>query len=104
MIHTLPPIYLVTVLGTATLTVGFIEGIAEATANISKISSGVPSDWPGNRKLLTGPWLWTGSVCQTRLPAGCEVGCLQLGSLIGSGKACATPSGMRSLHEGANYG
>jgi hypothetical protein len=31
------PVYLVTVLGTSTLTVGFIEGIAEATANITKI-------------------------------------------------------------------
>jgi hypothetical protein len=39
MIHALLPIYLVTVLGTSTLTVGFIEGIAEATANITKIFS-----------------------------------------------------------------
>lgn len=53
MIHALLPIYLVTVLGTSTLTVGFIEGIAEATANITKIFSGVLSDWLGKRKLLT---------------------------------------------------
>jgi MFS family permease len=53
MIHALLPIYLVTALGTSTLTVGFIEGIAEATANITKIFSGVLSDWLGNRKLLT---------------------------------------------------
>lgn len=53
MIHALLPIYLVTVLGTSTLTVGFIEGIAEATANIIKIFSGVFSDWLGKRKLLT---------------------------------------------------
>lgn len=52
MIHALLPIYLVTVLGTSTLTVGFIEGIAEATANITKIFSGVLSDWLGRRKLL----------------------------------------------------
>lgn len=31
MIHALLPIYLVTVLGASALTVGFIEGIAEAT-------------------------------------------------------------------------
>ncbi|MDE2471832.1 MAG: MFS transporter, partial [Bradyrhizobium sp.] len=30
MIHALLPVYLVTVLGTSALTVGFIEGIAEA--------------------------------------------------------------------------
>lgn len=53
MIHALLPIYLVTVLGTSTVTVGFIEGIAEATANITKIFSGALSDWLGKRKLLT---------------------------------------------------
>ncbi|MFA6139930.1 MAG: MFS transporter [Hyphomicrobium sp.] len=52
MIHALLPIYLVTVLGTSALTVGFIEGIAEATALITKIFSGALSDWLGRRKLL----------------------------------------------------
>jgi MFS family permease len=52
MIHALLPIYLVTVLGTSTLTVGFIEGIAEATASITKVFSGALSDWLGRRKLL----------------------------------------------------
>jgi MFS family permease len=46
------PIYLVTVLGTSTLTVGIIEGIAEATAAITKIFSGALSDWLGKRKGL----------------------------------------------------
>ena len=36
MIHALLPVYLVTVLGASALTVGFIEGIAEATANITQ--------------------------------------------------------------------
>jgi MFS family permease len=52
MIHALLPIYLVTVLGTSALTVGFIEGIAEATAMITKIFSGAVSDWLGRRKAL----------------------------------------------------
>jgi hypothetical protein len=39
MIHALLPVYLVTTLGTSALTVGFIEGIAEATASITKIFS-----------------------------------------------------------------
>lgn len=51
MVHALLPVYLVTVLGASTLAVGFIEGIAEATANITKIFSGALSDWLG--KLLT---------------------------------------------------
>jgi MFS family permease len=52
MIHGLLPIYMVTVLGTSTLAVGIIEGIAEATAAITKIFSGALSDWLGKRKGL----------------------------------------------------
>jgi MFS family permease len=46
------PVYLVTALGVSTLTVGFIEGIAEATASVTKVFSGALSDWLGKRKLL----------------------------------------------------
>ena len=52
MIHALLPVYLVTVLGTSMITVGFIEGTAEATAQVTKIFSGALSDWLGKRKLL----------------------------------------------------
>ena len=52
MIHALLPIYMVTVLGTSTLAVGIIEGIAEATAAITKVFSGALSDWLGRRKDL----------------------------------------------------
>ena len=52
LIHSLLPVYLVTVLGTPTLTVGVIEGIAEATASITKVFSGVLSDSWGKRKML----------------------------------------------------
>jgi MFS family permease len=52
MIHALLPIYMVTVLGTSTLAVGIIEGIAEATASITKVFSGALSDWLGKRKAL----------------------------------------------------
>lgn len=52
MIHALLPIYMVTVLGTSALNVGIIEGIAEATASITKVFSGALSDWLGKRKLL----------------------------------------------------
>lgn len=52
MIHALLPVYMVAVLGTSTLAVGIIEGIAEATASITKVFSGALSDWLGKRKLL----------------------------------------------------
>jgi MFS family permease len=52
MIHALLPVYMVAVLGTSALAVGIIEGIAEATASITKVFSGALSDWLGKRKLL----------------------------------------------------
>lgn len=52
MIHALLPIYLVTGLGASMIAVGVIEGIAEATASITKIFSGALSDWLGKRKWL----------------------------------------------------
>lgn len=52
MIHALLPLYLVTVLGASMVTVGVIEGVAEATASIVKIFSGALSDRLGKRKLL----------------------------------------------------
>lgn len=52
MIHALLPLYLVTGLGASMFAVGLIEGIAEATASITKIFSGSLSDWLGKRKML----------------------------------------------------
>jgi MFS family permease len=52
MVHSLLPLFLVTVLGASAVRVGVIEGIAEATAMIVKIFSGALSDWLRNRKAL----------------------------------------------------
>ena len=52
MILALLPVFLVTVLGASALSVGIIEGIAEATAAIAKVFSGAISDWLGRRKPL----------------------------------------------------
>jgi MFS family permease len=52
MIHSLLPLFLVSTLGVSVLTVGVIEGIAEATALIVKVFSGALSDWLGRRKGL----------------------------------------------------
>jgi len=52
MIHALLPVYMISVLGASTLTVGIIEGLAEATAAITKIFAGALSDRLGNRKFL----------------------------------------------------
>lgn len=52
MIHGLLPVFLVSVLGAGALAVGVIEGIAEATASLSKVFSGALSDWIGRRTPL----------------------------------------------------
>jgi MFS family permease len=52
MIHSLLPMFMVTVLGTSAFTVGLIEGMAEATALIVKVFSGALSDYLGKRKGL----------------------------------------------------
>src|SRR5262245_23576765 len=54
MIHSLLPVFLVSALGASALSVGLIEGIAEATTPITKIFSGTLSDYLGRRKFLTG--------------------------------------------------
>ncbi len=52
MIHSLLPMFMVTVLGTSVFAVGVIEGIAESTALIVKVFSGAISDYIGKRKGL----------------------------------------------------
>jgi len=53
LVHSLLPVFMVTVLGASALTVGLIEGAAEATALIVKVFSGTLSDYFGRRKPLT---------------------------------------------------
>ena len=52
MVHSLLPLFMVTTLGASALMVGLLEGLAEATALIVKVFSGVLSDWFGRRKGL----------------------------------------------------
>ena len=51
-IHALLPIFLVSTLGASAALVGLIEGIAEGTAAILKVFSGVLSDAIGRRTRL----------------------------------------------------
>jgi MFS family permease len=52
MITAILPLFLVQELGSSAIDVGWIEGIAEATAAVSKVFSGIFSDWVEQRKLL----------------------------------------------------
>ncbi|MDK9705473.1 MAG: MFS transporter [Desulforhopalus sp.] len=52
LVHSLLPIFMATTLGASMVTIGIIEGIAEGTAAITKVFSGVISDHFRKRKLL----------------------------------------------------
>jgi MFS family permease len=52
LVHALLPVYMTVVLGASMVAVGVVEGIAEATASIVKVFSGVISDRMARRKPL----------------------------------------------------
>jgi MFS family permease len=52
LIHSVLPLFMVTTLGASMVTVGVLEGAAEATAAITKVLSGALSDYVGRRKPL----------------------------------------------------
>lgn len=64
MVHSLLPLFMVTVLGTSVLMVGLIEGLAQATALIVKVFSGAISDRLGRRKGLTVLGYGLGALCK----------------------------------------
>ena len=73
MIHGLLPVFLVTVLGASTVSVGLIEGIAEATASITKVFSGTLSDYLGRRKLLAALGYGLAAVTKPLFPLATSV-------------------------------
>lgn len=52
MSHSILPLFLTGTLGASVATVGLIDGIAEAVAQVMKLFSGVASDWVKSRKWL----------------------------------------------------
>jgi len=52
LVHSLLPIFMTTTLGASMVTIGIVEGFAEAAAAITKVFSGVISDYFQKRKIL----------------------------------------------------
>jgi len=52
LVHSLLPVFMATVLGASMMTIGLIEGVAEATTAITKVFSGALSDYFRKRKAL----------------------------------------------------
>ncbi len=112
LIFSLLPVFLVSVLGASTVTVGLIEGIGEATAAITKIFSGTLSDRLGKRKLLAVLGYGLAAVSKPIFPLAGSAGAVLLARFVdrvGKGirgaprdalVADVTPANMR----GAAYG
>ena len=112
MIHALLPLYLVGALGASTLVVGIIEGIAEATASITKVFSGALSDYLGQRKWLAAAGYSLAALSKPIFPLAADIGWVTAARFIdrvGKGIRGAprdaliadlTPSGLR----GTAYG
>jgi len=74
LIHALLPLYLVGVLGASTLTVGVIEGVAEATAAVTKVFSGALSDFLHERKWLAALGYGLAALSKPIFPLAPDVG------------------------------
>ena len=74
MIHSLLPVFMVTTLGMSALSVGFVEGVAEATALIVKVFSGTLSDYLGKRKTLTAVGYGLGAITKPIFALASSVG------------------------------
>jgi len=74
LIHSLLPLFMATILGASMTTIGLIEGVAEATAAITKIFSGAISDYLGKRKLLAGLGYGLAAVTKPIFPLATTIG------------------------------
>ena len=74
LIHSLLPVFMATVLGASMTTIGLVEGVAEATAAITKVFSGAISDYLGKRKLLAGLGYGLAAVTKPIFPLATTIG------------------------------
>jgi MFS family permease len=82
LVHSVLPIFMTSVLGASVLTIGLIEGVAEATASIAKVFSGVASDYFGRRKPLVVMGYGLGALTKPIFPLATSVTWVFLGRFI----------------------
>ena len=74
LVHSLLPIFMVTVLGTSMATIGIIEGFAEGAAAITKVFSGGISDYYRKRKFLAGAGYALSAITKLIFPLATTIG------------------------------
>jgi MFS family permease len=73
LVHSLLPLFMVSVLGAGMVTVGLLEGIAEATASAAKVFSGTLSDRWRRRKPLVVLGYGLGALAKPAFPLAASV-------------------------------
>jgi Na+/melibiose symporter-like transporter len=74
LVHSLLPVFMTSVLGASMFTIGVVEGIAEATAAITKVFSGAISDYLGKRKFLVVLGYGLGAITKPIFPLANSIG------------------------------
>ena len=82
LIHGLLPVFLVVTLGASATALGVIEGIAEATAQITRVFSGWLSDALGRRKALTVAGYGLAAVTKPLFPLANTIGLVLLARFL----------------------
>lgn len=82
MIHSLLPLFMVTTLGASAFAVGLVEGLAESTALMVKVFSGVLSDYLGKRKGLAVLGYALGALSKPLFAAASSVGIVVTARLL----------------------
>lgn len=74
LIHSLLPVFMTTVLGASALAIGLVEGVAEATAAMLKVFSGIASDRIGRRKPLVALGYGLAALSKPLFPLASSIG------------------------------
>lgn len=82
LIHSLLPVFLFATLGASAFTIGMIDGLAEATAMVTKVFSGVLSDYWGRRKPLAAFGYGLGAISKPLFALGSSAGTILMARLI----------------------
>jgi len=82
LIHGLLPVFLVVTLGASATALGVVEGIAEATAQITRVFSGWLSDMLGQRKALTVAGYGLAAITKPLFPLANSIGLVLLARFL----------------------
>src|SRR4029079_12090504 len=82
LIHGLLPVFLMVTLGASATALGLVEGIAEATAQITRVFSGWLSDVLGRRKALTVAGYGLAAITKPLFPLANSIGLVLLARFL----------------------